>query len=102
MTRRNERPRRIDQPEPGYFKVRMVRKGPWVAARIGQRFGFWFAEINGTGCGATDPDPAKADGVYRVWSTGAVITKTEFEALLRKPPASPDKPIDLGSIPPAF
>ena len=32
MNRRAEPSRRIDEPEPGLFKTRMVRGGPFVAA----------------------------------------------------------------------
>jgi hypothetical protein len=81
----------------------MVRKGPRVAARIMRQLGFWSASINGDSCGASDPDPAKADGVFRIWSTGIQITKAEYEALLKSPPLSPRLPIDIGSIaPPVF
>ncbi|MCW2248264.1 hypothetical protein M2352_003898 [Azospirillum fermentarium] len=27
-------PRTVDRPEPGFFKIRLVRSGPWVPARI--------------------------------------------------------------------
>ena len=100
MSRSNERPRPIDQPKVGYFRIRLVRKGMFVAARISNEFGFWRAMINGQSCGAADPDPAKADGVYRIWTTGVQITKQEYDRLLGSPPSSPQLPIDIGSMPP--
>lgn len=27
-------PRRIDQPQPGLYRARLVKGGPWVAARM--------------------------------------------------------------------
>jgi hypothetical protein len=100
MNRRAEPSRAIAEPQPGYFRIRMVRKGPHVAARITRQLGFWSASINGESCGASHPDPAQADGVYRIWSTGIQITKTEYDALLKSPPLSPRLPIDLGAEPP--
>ena len=97
---RQERPRPIDQPEAGYFRIRLVRKGMFVAARIHNHLGFWSATINGQACGAIDSDPARADGVYRIWTTGVQITKQEYDRLLRSPPSSPRLPVDIGSMPP--
>lgn len=102
MTRHNEPSRAIADPQPGWFKIRMVRKGPHVAARLYKHLGFWVAEINGVPCGDSNPDPAIADGVFRIWSTGTPITKAEYDALMHRPPSSPRLPIDIGSEPPAF
>ena len=102
MNRHDEPPRAIADPEPGYFRIRMIKNGPFVAARIWRRLGMWCASINDIACGAEDADPAKADGVFRIWTTGTRITKPEYEALLRSPPSSPDLPIDVGSMKPEF
>jgi hypothetical protein len=93
-------PRRIDLPEPGFFKLRLVSKGPWVAARISCQLGLWGASINGQPCGARHPDPAHAAGIERIWTGGISIEAAAYDALLRNPPATPDLPINLGAIPP--
>jgi hypothetical protein len=106
MNRRHEAPRRIDQPEPGYFAIRLVRKGPRIAAAIELRRGLWCAVINGAPQGWHE-DWARAPKVERVW-TGERITKTEYDALLAlagiqgHPASTPTKPIDLGSLPPLY
>lgn len=103
MTRRHEAPRMIGEPEPGYFKCRMIKNGPFVAARIEHQLGtFWSASINGVPCGATDSNPTRADGVFRVWATGVRIDKAEYDALLKSPPSSPRLPIDIGLMTPEF
>ncbi len=94
-------PRRIDQPEPGFFKLRLVRKGPWVAGRISHAMGFWSASIDGVPCGQRHPDPFAADGVSRIWESAARIEQAEYDALLGTPSATPKTlPIDLGALPP--
>lgn len=94
------KPRRIDQPEPGFFKIRLVRKGPWVAARISHAMAFWSATIGGEPAGAPDPDPFCAQGVSRIWESGTVITAAEYDALLANPPETPKLAINLGAMPP--
>lgn len=94
-------PRRIDQPEAGTFKLRLVRKGPWLAARITHAMGFWSASIEGLPCGPRHTDPFQADGVSRIWESGTRIEQAEYDALLRTPSATPKNlPIDLGALPP--
>lgn len=93
-------PRRIDVPEPGAFKLRMVRGGPWIAARISHAMGFWSASIGGEPCGCRHPDPAYADGVSRIWESAVRIDQAEYDALLRSPPITPELPINLGAMPP--
>lgn len=100
MTRRDEPARVVDTPVEGHYRVRRVKGGPFVAARTFRRLGFWGAEIGGQSCGATDPDPFKADGVMAICNTGIAITKAEYDALIHKPAVSPDRKIDLGSLPP--
>ena len=83
--------RRIDAPEPCWARVRKVKGGPWVAARIWHGIGGLRAEING---GAAD--------VARVWESGEFISSQEYMTLKANPPANPDQPIDIGAMPPAF
>ncbi len=103
MNRRNEPPRRIDQPEPGYFKVRLCRKGPWVGAEIRHNVNTgWKAFINGESCGFANQDYIVADGVNRIWTFGSTITAAEYKALMIKRPTSPDLPINPNAEPPPF
>jgi hypothetical protein len=92
--------RRIDIPEPGFFKLRLVRRGPFVGAEIARSLGFWSATINGASCGARHPDPAYAAGIERIWTGGTRIDANEYAALLRNPPATPDLPIDVSAMTP--
>lgn len=110
---RNQAPRRIDLPTPGLFKLRLVRGGPWVAASIDQDAeGRWSATIAGIQS-AAHPDPGMADGVFRIWHYGHVITASEHDYLLERarwaaihapdsPEANPERPIHVGSLPPTF
>ncbi len=100
-------------PEPGLFFVRLVRKGPWVPARIIFEGGLWRAEINGLADGAPTPDYLDHRAVMRIWESGRAATEPEFDhALALKawaekhapthPAANPRKPIDLTTIPPLW
>ena len=40
--------RRVDQPEPCFVRLRLVNRGPYVAARISQPFGLWQVTVNGS------------------------------------------------------
>jgi len=119
--------RRIDQPVEGFFRIKLVKDGPWVAARIYRvttKERGWLpwpfdmprppipflyaltyrlpplrAEINGT--------PAL---VEKVWEQGSEIDRKEFDFLTAQrqwaeesaplhPAANPLSPIDLGSLP---
>lgn len=91
---RDEAPRRIDQPEPGYFRMRLVGKGPYVAARISRVFGFWSAEINGQSSGPIDFDPTRGS-VFDVWTSGERIDENHYNMLLANPPAEPHRPIPI-------
>lgn len=63
--------RRIDQPEPCFVRMRLVKNGPYVAARIYLRLGILAAEING--------EPAEVD---RVWTSGELIDEARHNELL--------------------
>ena len=108
-------PRRIDKPEPGFFKLKKARNGPWVGAIIFRpcpispfdgypldRHQPLEAEVNGK--------PAKVD---RVWIAGKPIPEWEYRHLIddraycrqflpQAPEANPTKPVDLNELPPIF
>ncbi len=92
------RSRMVDNPQPGYFLIRVVKGGPWVPARIVHDFGHWWAEINGREVGKKTEDPLTADQVLRIWHFGREIDQNEYRRLLRIPAAErpdPTKPVDL-------
>ncbi len=83
--------RAIDAPEPGFFRMKLVRGGPWVPARIFTRLGHLAAEINGQPC-----------DVDRVWNGGHFISEDDYRALvgIEKPPDPNVKVVMSG--PPVF
>lgn len=120
-----EAPRSIDDPQPGYFKLRLVRKGPWLPARIRHepmadpttgepldRSYLWYAEIDGQLHAPPDRDPARA-GVFRIWLFGKRITEEDYSKLRENkaraervdpqaPELNPETPVDLGRMKPLF
>lgn len=113
MNRHAEPPRAVDRPEPGHFRLRLVRGGPFVPARIAHDASGWWAEIDGRRY-APHPDPAQAEGVFRVWHGGRHIDEAEYRHLNAvrgwatatmpdHPAANPREPIDdakLRRLPP--
>lgn len=114
---------RIDRPQPGHFKTRLVKRGPWVPALIYRpcpmvppeidigpedwcqpmdRYSPLEAMINGT--------PASVD---RVWLGGPVIDAAEYAYLIADatwevehqpdgPKANPTVAMDLSRAPVLF
>ncbi len=75
--------RRIDRPEPGYFKVRLYRRGPWVPARIR-----WSTPIDPLTGEVLDRSTRleafildREVKVEQVWLYGRELTKDEYEWL---------------------
>jgi hypothetical protein len=111
---RNQTPRRVDQPTPGLFKLRLVRGGPWVAAEIEcDALGVWSATIDGERQEPPHPDPALAECVFRIWHYGQETDASEHAFLVERarwarihapdsPEANPTRAIRIGSLPPAF
>lgn len=112
--RRDQAPRRVDEPSPGLFQIRLVRGGPWVAAEIERdALGVWRAAIDGVPQEPGHPDPAQAEGVFRIWHYGHPIGASEHAYLIERakwarnhapdsPEANPKRPVRVGSLPPAF
>lgn len=67
---RKQKPRRIDEPEPCFVRLR-VNKGSWQAARIYRALGMLCGEINGA---SVDP--------LQIWHSGDQITESEYHALI--------------------
>jgi hypothetical protein len=102
----------VDQPEPGLFRCRLVRRGPWVPAAIRHEAGLWWAELNGERLEAA-ADPAHAPKVFEIWLSGHVIDRAEYEHMQRvrgfaeryapaHPGAKPREPIVLAQLPPVY
>lgn len=79
---REQKSRVIDQPEPCFIRLKLVRGGPWVGARIFMRLGTMAAEINGK---PADP--------MQVWHGGEFIDETRYNILMRDPPFDPYQPL---------
>lgn len=101
--------RRIDQPVPGYYLIRLIRHGPKVPAMLAySEDEGWYAVINGKV--VSNPpnfDWAKAYMVVNVW-LGQPIDQQEYDRLMalrfqkQHPNSSPDKKIDLTKLPSIF
>ncbi len=107
----------INKPIPGFFKMRLVKGGPWVPALIYRpcplelhpetfqwidRWPHLKAEIDGM--------PVSVD---RIWTSGRIIPVAEYlyltadRAWVRQyapdlPEARPKEAIDIGTLPPIF
>ena len=91
MTLRAQSPRRIDEPHPCFLRMRLVKGGPYVGARIFLRLGMLAAEVNGV-----------TAEIYKAWFSGEFISSAEWEKLDRERPANPELAIDWTATKPAF
>jgi hypothetical protein len=117
-----ESPREIDDARPGHFKVRLVKRGPWMPARLERDCA---CTVNGGGDQSVHPWTDTCDrhqylrgeidgmtvDVDRVWLFGEEITEDEFNYLTSSvqwdrendatsPAARPREAIDLNTINP--
>lgn len=80
--------RPMNDPQPGYFRVRIVARGPWLPARIWEYTPrvaggpHLAAHIGGLNC-----------EVEQVWLHGREITAELYNELMRSPPAEPLQPV---------
>jgi hypothetical protein len=115
MTERHSHTQRreVDNPQPCFLKVRLVRRGPFVAARIRREDGLWWSEVEGTPCDFPHEDPVKAARVLELWASGLFVTEEEYRFMLAvathaaayqpdSPLAKPKEPVRLKSLPPLF
>lgn len=112
--RRNEAPRLVDAPEPGIFRLRLVKGGPFVAAKIERHSdGRWQAFVNGDPEDEGDHDPVRARSVTRIWNYGVRISEDEYHVLIGTvawamanapdaPEAHPTESINLDRLPPLY
>lgn len=106
MAWNREDQRNPDAPEPGFYALRLVKKGPEVGAEIifDPFTATWSVDINGE----THPpsiDPQLNDQLQQVWLFGRRIDQQEYDFLLARykhylahdpshPFANPDKAVD--------
>jgi hypothetical protein len=86
-------PRDPSNPQPGFFKVKMIRGGPWCGAEIRKfpvkcnhepgvvRY-WWCACIDGD-VGEHVLDPSENREIMRVWNFGRTISEAEYLILTR-------------------
>jgi hypothetical protein len=122
MSRRE--PLKLDDLQPGTFKIRLVRNGPWVAAELIVARGMITTTEDGSPVLAPVPVTALADllveatmegeafrhPLFRLLYFGVRIDRDEYEHLLetaawarrhspRSAAANPGRPVDLGTVP---
>jgi hypothetical protein len=114
---------RADQPVAGFYRTRLVKRGPWVPVLIwyGQpivdgetldRSWRWCVCLNDETCQDDDGTRVPID-VFRVWPecSGQPIAQAEYEFMVKRvrwarehapqsPYANPYEPIELGALPP--
>ena len=81
---RKQPPRRIDAPEPCFVRMKLIRHGRNVGARIYLRLGMLAAEINGK-----EADP------HQVWHAGELIDEAAYLQLMESPLFDPFVPVFL-------
>ena len=84
MVDRQQPPRIVDQPEPCFVRLQLVRNGVFVAARIFNRLGTLAAEINGK---PADP--------FQVWHGGDLITEEQYARMMETPEPDPYRRVHM-------
>lgn len=83
----------IDEPRPGYFRLRKVARGPWLPARVYT----YRPRVAGT-----DHLAAHIAGegveVNDVWLRGFPIDEAHYQRLMAEPPADPTAPVSRRKI----
>lgn len=109
---RDQASRRVDLPEPGLYRSRLVRGGPWVPVKITQEESGWTVAV-GVGRTETALDPWAIPWMRDRYHFALRVDQAEFDYLMAQarwaqrhnpdhPAASPDQPIRLGAIKPLF
>lgn len=101
-------PRQSDTPRPGCYLLRLVRKGPWVAAEITRGEGGWRCMLDNVWQGPSH-DPWSLPNMEKIHWGGRETTPSEaaYRAALSKhakthepdsPEANPRRPIDINTL----
>lgn len=102
-------PRHAADPQPGFFRMRVVKGGPLVGAEIKHCGKLWEAWINGRMIRPPHEDASLA-GVYRIWLIADPVEEPEFRYLIddrewfachepTAPEARPGHPVNLSKQP---
>lgn len=101
------KPRRIDLPEKGFYKLRLIRRGLWVPVMLWRWRGVWYAVVDGR--------THRVDGVrldpYEVWPFVQRVSHWEYafqkkrarwarEHAPEHPAATPNQAIDRRKLKP--
>lgn len=103
----------ISQPQPGYFRLKLVKHGPWVPARI-----YWCDHEPGQPDNKLDSRRYLAASIgdweadiFEVWERGTRTDEAEYLWHMekrvwakgsRQPEANPHHPVDLSNLPSVF
>lgn len=82
MRTKPEHPRRVDQPEPGFFRLTFCRDGWLVPARIVHDDGLWHAVVDGVAHSA-HADPLFAPWVFRLWQGAERADEADYRWRLK-------------------
>lgn len=107
---RNQPPRPVDTPTPGWYASRSVRRGPRVAFRIAEQDGIWTLYRNGAVLGRPGLDPWKVHPSMEWIAFGERVTEQQYldllaaaaEAPAGHPLADLEAPVDLANAPPLY
>ena len=109
--------RQINRPEPGHYRQRLTRGGPWVAALIFRPCPIEWAPETLQGIDRWYALEAEIDGrsvpVHAVWTSAERVSMAEYlflrddrrwarEHAPEAPEANPRKRIDYDTLPPPF
>lgn len=107
----------INKPEPGFFKMRLIKGGPWVPALIYRPCPLELCPETFQWIDRVYRLEAEIDGmpvdVNRIWTSGRQITAAEYlymkahRAWVRQhaqhlPEARPEEAIDINKLAPIF
>ena len=94
----------IGDIQPGLFKIRVVRNGPWVGAAIQHDTACgWYALIDGIRQGEPCHAAANAPEVERIWLFGRFVDEAEYRRLTRPSrEISFRAPVNLAAAKPIF
>jgi hypothetical protein len=87
MANQKQASRRIDAPEPGWFKIRLSPGSPWSHARIWNVMGMLLAEAAGVTC-----------DVDLVWHHGERVTLDEYYRLRDHPAEKPGEKVNIRTV----
>ena len=109
--------REIANPEPGFFRIKLTKGGPWVPAIIYRPCPIEFEPQTFQPVDRHYRLVAEVDGklvdMSRVWTSGERITMAEYLFLTADhawarlyrpdlPEANPERPIDFNTLSPPF